>query len=213
MIRVMVADDHPLVRRGLINLLGQHPDIAVVGEAASTVDMVSAVQATEPDVLLLDVNMPGPGFVEVLAELREAIPRVRTLVVSGYGESIYARRALQAGAYGYISKERAEEELVTALRVVARNRRYVGPELADQFAAEAAGAVPRADHTALSPREFDVLISLAMGYTQSQIAADLGLSVKTVSTHRTNLLEKMRMSTNAELVQYARMHDLLPRVP
>jgi DNA-binding NarL/FixJ family response regulator len=209
MIRVVVADDHVLVRRGLRQVLDALTDVTVVGEASSGAEVVDAVRATGADVLLLDVSMPGGNFQELLATLREREPRVRTLVVSGHAEALYARRALQSGASGYITKDRAEEELVKAVRIVAGGGRYVSETLAQALATEVSVGRASGPHHALTDREHEVFLLLATGHTVTQIASRLGLSVKTVSTHRTRLLGKMGLETNAELVRYALAHGLI----
>ncbi|MEO8335294.1 MAG: response regulator transcription factor [bacterium] len=207
MIRVLIADDHPLVRRGLAHVLADHPDIIVVGEVESADVVVQAVNTEKPDVLLLDVNMPGVGFLHLLEQLRDRESRLRTLVVSGHEEALYARRALRAGAAGYISKARAASDLVEALRAVASGGRYVSPELAQALAADlATGSRPL--HETLSSREYEIMLLLSAGHTATHVAEALHISVKTVSTHRTNLLEKMQLTTNAELARYAQAHGL-----
>jgi two-component system invasion response regulator UvrY len=207
MIRVLIADDHALVRRGLTGLLSRHQDIAVVGEVERADAVLDAVRSAQPDVLLLDISMPGPTFLEVLQQLRLHQPRLRTLVVSGHSEVLYARRAIRSGAAGYISKQRAEDELVQALRVVGRGGHYVSAELAQDLASDLAGGNKPA-HELLSNREYEVMLLLAAGHTVSQIGERLHLSVKTVSTHRTNLLDKMKLTSNAELVQYVQAFGL-----
>ncbi|MEP7000912.1 MAG: response regulator transcription factor [bacterium] len=209
MIRVLIADDHALVRRGLRNALEPFSDIVVVGEAVTGPDVIPAVTQTRPDVLLLDIAMPGGKFLDVLEHLRRHEPKVRTLVVSMHAEALYAKRAIRAGAAGYINKSRAEDELLTAIREVGHGRRYVSPELAQELAAELASGRGATPHDALTNREHEVMLLLASGLTASQVAGNLGLSVKTVSTHRTRLLAKMDLTTNADLVRYALAHGLI----
>jgi DNA-binding NarL/FixJ family response regulator len=208
-IRVLIADDHALVRRGLRNVLEPFADITVVGEAVTGAEVIPAVTATRPDVLLLDIAMPGGNFLAVLEHLRRHEPRVRTLVVSAHAEALYARRAIRAGAAGYINKSRAEDELLAALRVVGQGGRYVGPALAQELAAELATGGGATPHDTLTNREHEVMLLLAGGHTVTQVAAQLGLSVKTVSTHRTRLLAKMELATNSDLVRYALAHGLI----
>ncbi|MEO7456127.1 MAG: response regulator transcription factor [Gemmatimonadaceae bacterium] len=207
MIRVLIADDHPLVRRGLSYVLAEHADLSVVGDADSGDAVLDAVNTEKPDVLLLDVNMPGLGFLRVLELLRQHSPSVRTLVISGHAEVLYARRALRGGAAGYISKERAVNDLVAAIRVVASGGHYISSELAQDLAADLATG-SRPPHELLSPREYEVMLLLSLGHTVTRISEQLHISVKTVSTHRTNLLEKMKLTTNAELARYAQAHGL-----
>ncbi len=209
MIRVLIADDHALVRRGLRHVLDPLGDVTVVGEAVTGPEVIPAVRATRPDVLLLDIGMPGGSFLEMLEHLRVHEPRVRTLIVSAHAEALYARRAIRAGAAGYINKSHAEEELVAAVRVVGQGGRYVSPELAQELAAELASGRGATPHESLTNREHEVMLLLASGHSASQVASQLGLSVKTVSTHRTRLLAKMELTTNAELVRYALTHGLI----
>lgn len=209
MIRVLIADDHPLVRRGLRHVLAQLADVTVVGEAASGAEVMAIVPTVRPDVLLLDISMPGTNFLDLLASLRMREPHVRTLIVSAHAEAVYARRAIRAGAAGYITKGHSEEELVMAIRVAGQGGRYVSAALAQELAADLAAGGQGAQHFALSNREHQVMLLLATGHTVSQIAEQLGLSVKTVSTHRTRLLAKLELSTNAELVRYAMSHALI----
>ncbi len=209
MIRVLIADDHALVRRGLHQVLDALGDVTVVGEVVTAFDVIPAVVATRPDVLLLDIAMPGGNFLDLLDHLRRHAPKLRTLIVSAHAEALYARRAIRAGAAGYINKSHAEEELVTALRVVARGGRYVSAALAQELAAELASGRGATPHDALTNREHEVMLLLAAGHSVTQVAEQLGLSVKTVSTHRTRLLAKMELTTNAELVRYALTHGLI----
>lgn len=209
MIRVLIADDHALVRRGLRHVLDPLGDVTVVGEATNGPEVIPAVRAMRPDVLLLDIGMPGGSFLELLEHFRTHEPRLRTLIVSAHAESLYARRAIRAGAAGYINKGHAEEELVSALRVVGQGGRYVSPALAQELAAELASGRSIAAHESLTNREHEVMLLLAAGNTASQVASQLGLSVKTVSTHRTRLLAKMALTSNAELVRYALANGLI----
>lgn len=208
-IRVVIADDHPLVRRGWRQVLEPLDDIAVVGEAARGDEVLAVVSAERADVLLLDISMPGPNFLELLEALRQREPHLCTLVVSTHAEAMYARRAIRAGAAGYITKGESEEELVNAVRVVSRGGRYVSAALAQALAADLASGSTGARHQTLTDREHEIFLLLAAGNSVSQIARQLGVSVKTVSTHRTRILGKMVLSTNADLVRYALTHDLL----
>jgi DNA-binding NarL/FixJ family response regulator len=195
------------VRQGLSHVLEKHGDLTIVGEVASADAVLEAVESTKPDVLLLDVNMPGPGFLHVLELLRRHHSALRTLVISGHSEALYARRALRGGAAGYISKERAADDLVDALRVVASGGHYVSPEMASSLAADLTTS-SHPPHETLSPREYEIMLLLVAGHTVTDIAGRLNLSVKTVSTHRSNLLAKMKLDTNAELVRYVHAHGL-----
>lgn len=181
MTRVLIADDHALVRRGMRQLLDPLEDIMVTGEVATGSEVLGAVAAMQPDVLMLDVSMPGMNFLETLAALQDAHASVQVLVLSFHAEEVYARRAIKAGAAGYITKAHADEELVDAIRTVASGRRYISQALAGELAAElASGQMTK--HHALTPREQEVMLLLARGHTVTDIGHQLRISVKTVST-------------------------------
>jgi len=208
MIRVTLVDDHPIVRRGLKDTLSAETDIVVVGEAARSEEVLAALSASPCDVVLLDISLPGRGGLDVLKDIRRSFPDVRVLVVSTHDESQYAVRAMRAGAAGYLSKNGAPEELVHAVRSVFHTGRYitepVGAALADFALDDRKG--PR--HELLSDREHEVLRLLVAGRTVSDIASDLFLSVKTISTYRTRLMEKLGVRNTADLVRYAIEHQL-----
>jgi DNA-binding NarL/FixJ family response regulator len=203
MIKVLVADDHAVVRRGLRQILAETPDILVAGEASTVPEVRRLVQDQRWDVVVLDLNMPGGGGLELLGEIRRQTPCPRVLVLTVSPEEQYAVRAIRAGAAGFLTKESAPERLIEAVRKIAAGGRHVSPELAEALASLVAGETNGAPHERLSDREFEVLKMLASGRTVSQIAQELALSVKTVSTHRTRILKKMDMKTNAELTHYA----------
>ena len=212
MIRVMIADDHKLVRDGLKQILLVASGIEVVAEAADGDRALEAARRSTPDVALLDMSMPGPSGIDLIKRLRLACPHVRILVLSMHGERQYAARALKAGAAGYLTKDSAGEQLVTALRKVAAGGIYLTDAAAASLlqAPDAANAAP---HERLSDREFEVLRLLAAGRGPTEIAEQLHLSVKTVSTHKTRILEKMELDNAADLVQYALQHGLMERKP
>ncbi len=203
MIRVFIADDHAVVRRGVLQILEDVPDIVVAGEAGSGRDALRGVQETAPDVLVLDIAMPEGGGLEVLAQVRSLRPNLRILILSIYPEKQYAIRALKAGAAGYLTKESAPEELVAAIRKAAQGGTYVSQTLAEKLAGELKGEAPKEPHETLSDREYQVVQLLAAGKTVSEIAADLSLSVKTVSTYRARVLEKLGLKSTAEIIRYA----------
>jgi DNA-binding NarL/FixJ family response regulator len=209
MIRVFVADDHAVVRRGVLQILEDVPDIVVAGEAGSGRETLRGVQETAPDVLLLDIAMPEGGGLEILAQVRSLRPELRVLILSVYPEKQYAVRALRAGAAGYLTKESAPEELVAAIRKAAQGGTYVSQSLAEKLAGELKGETSKEPHEALSDREYQVVRLLAAGRTVSEIAADLSLSVKTVSTYRARILEKMNAKSNADLTYYAIKNGLI----
>ena len=202
MIRVLIADDHPVVRRGLAEIVAGERDMTVAGQAATGPEAIAFVRTHGCDVVMLDLSMPGLSGLDVLKQLRHEQPRLPVLVLSVYPEDQFAIRVLRAGAAGYLTKESAADELVRALRKVSRGGRYVSAALAEQLAAAVADPAPTPPHRALSDREYEVMCLLASGRAVKEVAAALGLSVKTVSTYRGRLLEKMHMETNADLTRY-----------
>ncbi|HZJ00357.1 MAG TPA: response regulator transcription factor [Gemmatimonadaceae bacterium] len=209
MIRLAIADDHPIVREGLRRIAIEDAGITVVGEAATAAELFRLMSQAAVDVVLLDVSMPGATFVETVVELRQTHPTVRILVLSVHPEDQWAVRALRAGASGYLTKDRSPEQLVQAIRRVARGGKYVSETLADQLAGLADRGRMRAAHELLSDREFEVLRALGSGMTVKDVAHQLHLSAKTVSTYRTRLLEKMGLHSTADLVRYVIANDLL----
>jgi DNA-binding NarL/FixJ family response regulator len=209
MIRILVADDHAIVRRGLRQIVADESDMEVVGEAQTAQKILDLARQEEWDVILLNISMPGRGGFEALKALKQTHSKRPVLVLSMYPEDQFAVRAFRAGAAGYMTKESAPEELVQAIRKVVRGGKYVSPSLAEKLAAELGEDAERPPHEALSEREYHVLCLLASGKTVTQSAAEMSLSVKTISTYRARLLEKMRMKTNAEVTRYAIEHRLV----
>ena len=203
MIRVFLADDHPVVREGLKRLLLEHPDITVTGEASTGDQVLSGLDAGSVDVLLLDVSMPGPGFLELMRRLRTDHPDLRVLVLSVHPEDQYARRAVRAGAAGYLTKDQSPTELVAAVRRVHSGSRYISEHLAQLLAADLAGGFRHSGYERLSDREHEVLCLLGSGKAPKEIAARLQVSSKTVSTYRTRLLAKLELRTTADLIRFA----------
>ncbi|HSC97980.1 MAG TPA: response regulator transcription factor [Casimicrobiaceae bacterium] len=210
MIRVLIADDHPVVRAGLRRIAEEDKDIIVTAEASNGEEALTAMRSAIVDIVLLDISMPGVPFIDTLKRLREDHPTVRVLVLSAHPEDQWAVRALRAGASGYLTKDHSPDQLVEALRRVFRGGRYVSPTLAEQLASRLGSEFAGAPHEILSDREFDVLRGLGAGHTVKDVASDLGLSPKTVSTYRTRLMEKLAVSSNADLVRYASQHGLIP---
>jgi DNA-binding NarL/FixJ family response regulator len=209
MIRILVADDHAIVRRGLRQIVADESDMEVVGEAQTAQKILDLARQEEWDVIVLNISMPGRGGFEALKALKQTHSKRPVLVLSMYPEDQFAVRAFRAGAAGYMTNESAPEELVQAIRKVVRGGKYVSPSLAEKLAAELGEDAERPPHEALSEREYHVLCLLASGKTVTQIAAEMSLSVKTISTYRARLLEKMRMKTNAEVTRYAIEHRLV----
>lgn len=202
-IRVLVCDDHALVRSGLRRLLESESNVDVVGEAADAEQAVARITELRPDVLLLDVVMPGRSGIEALGDLRAASPETRVLVLSMQDDPSYVRQAFAAGAHGYLVKEAADADLVQAIQDVADGHRYVHPSLGARLAALDAEAHERAASDPLSEREHEVLRLLALGHTNQEIAKLLYISVRTAESHRARIMQKLRLSSRAELVRYA----------
>jgi DNA-binding NarL/FixJ family response regulator len=206
---VLIADDHAVVRRGLRQILAETPDIQVGDEASTPREVLELVRKKRFDAVILDINLPGASGLTLLADLRRERPELPVLILTMYSEAQYAVRAIKAGAAGFLTKESAPEKLIEAVRKVAGGGRYVSAELAETLASVLAGDVEGAPHERLSVREFEVLRMLASGKSVSEVARALSLSVKTVSTHRTRILQKLHMKTNAELTHYAIKNQLV----
>lgn len=203
MIRVLVTDDHPVVLRGLKQILADEPGFAEPGEARTAAEALRKLREHTWDALILDINLPDQSGLEVLREVRERTPKLPVLVMSMHPEDQFAVRILKAGAAGYLTKDAAPDELIKATRKVIAGGRYISSALAERLADVLSGTSDSSPHEALTDREFEVLRLIAQGKTVSEIADQLALSVKTVSTYRTRLLEKMGLKTNAELMAYA----------
>lgn len=209
MIRLAIADDHPIVREGLRRIASVGGGITVTGEASTAAELFKLLASAPVDVVLLDVSMPGSTFVETLRNLREKHPTLKVLVLSVHPEDQWAMRALRAGASGYLTKDHSPDQLVEAIRRVARGGRYVSDTLAEKLAGLVDHGATRAPHELLSDREFEVLRALGGGMTVKDVAEQLHLSAKTVSTYRARLLEKMGLKSKADLVRYVVEHELL----
>lgn len=209
MIRVVLCDDHAMVRRGIRETLCEAVDIQVVAEAGSYAEVREVLRSTACDVLLLDLNLPGRGGLEVLASLREAGLPVRVLIVSMFAEDQYAIRCLRAGAHGYLNKAGDPTELVAAVRTVAQGRKYLTREVSEMLVENLASPTSETLHASLSERELQTLLKIASGKRLSDIAEELMLSPKTVSVYRSRLLEKLKLTNNAELAVYAIRNELV----
>src|SRR5271169_2258206 len=209
MIRILIADDHAIFREGLRQVLEDDPDMVVADEASGGQEVLDKVSKNDYDLLVLDIAMPGLNGLDTLKLLKSHKPKLRVLVLSMYPEEQYAVRAIKAGAAGYITKKSASEELMEAIKKVSKGGRYISTSIAERllfnFEPEPDGPV----HDKLSDREYQIFCMIAMGKTVGEIAGELSLSVKTVSTHRVHILEKMEMKNNAELTNYAIKHDLV----
>ncbi|HXI32837.1 MAG TPA: response regulator transcription factor [Gemmatimonadales bacterium] len=202
MIRIVIADDHPIVRAGFRQLVAEDPQLRVVAEAGDTAELLTVLAAHEADVVLLDISMPGIAFLDLVQRIRATRPRARILVVSMHPEDQVAVRAIEAGADGYVMKTQSADELVGAIRKVHAGGKHVGPALAERLAAELAARRDGRARRDLSAREREILMLLGSGKSLKEIGARLTLSPKTVSTYRSRILTKLALKTNADLVRY-----------
>ncbi len=209
MIRIVIADDHTLMREGLKRIFEGNDEITVVGEAIDGFSVISQVRKGGFDMLLLDLSMPGRSGIDLIRQIRTEAPKLPILVLTMYEEEQYAVRSIRAGAQGYLTKESAGDQLVNAIKKVASGCPYISMEVAEQLALGIMTPEKEMPHTQLSDREFEVFNLLASGKSITDIGAQLHLSVKTVSTHKSRILTKMGMHSLAEIVQYAVTHNLL----
>lgn len=209
MIRVLLADDHAMVRAGLKEILETTGDIVVVAEATNGHEALEKVRGTDCDVVVLDMSMPGRSGIELIRLVKAQRPKVRVLVLSMHSEEQYAVRAVKAGASGYLTKESAADELVAAIRRVAGGGAFISPEIAERLVLETSDPPEQAPHARLSDREFQVLRMLVSGQSLTEVAAALNLSVKTISTHKTRIQQKIGVTNQTELVKYALKHGIV----
>ncbi len=209
MLKILIADDHSIVREGLKQVLADTSDMVVSDEAASTEEALNKALEGDFDVVVLDISMPGRGGLDALKQIKSQKPKLPVLILSMYSEEQYALRVLKAGAAGYLTKESAPDELIGAIRKVSKGMKYVSAHLAEEIAFALDSDFERPIQETLSDREFQVLCMIASGKTAREIAGELALSVKTVSTYRSRILEKMRMKSNAELTHYAIKNKLV----
>jgi DNA-binding NarL/FixJ family response regulator len=209
LIRLVIADDHELIREGVKKIIRSSPDLRVVGEAADLSQTIALVAQHQPELVVLDISLPGYDGLEGLAELRGQYPGLRVVMLSMYSEERYALAALKAGACGYVTKTMAAEELVTAIRRVAAGGNYIGPRLAELLAQGACGSEPAAPHLSLTAREGEILALIGSGLQVKQVAGELGISVSSVNTYRTRIFRKMGLSSNAALIRYALQQGLV----
>jgi two-component system, NarL family, invasion response regulator UvrY len=208
-IRILVADDHSVVRKGLMQIVADSPGMQVIGEAATGQEALDLVRSRAFDVMILDIAMPGRGGLDILPELKAENPALRIVVLSMHPEEQYAIRSLRDGASAYLTKGCPPEELIKAIEVVASGKRYITPSIADRLASYIEDSSRQLPHESLSDREMSVLVLIGSGKQVSEIAAELHLSVKTISTYRSRALTKMGMETNAQLIRYALHHGLV----
>ncbi len=209
MIDILIVDDHAVVRAGLRQIISGVSGMAVADEAGDAGEALSKIKKNVYSVVVLDISMPGKSGLDVLKEIRDSYPKLPVLMLSMYPEDQYAVRALRSGASGYMTKDSAPEELVTAIRTVAAGRKYISSDLAERLAYNLDVDVKKEPHEILSDREYQVLCMIASGKTISEIADQLSLSVKTISTYRSRILEKMQLKNNAEMTNYAIRNHLI----
>jgi DNA-binding NarL/FixJ family response regulator len=209
MIRILIGDDHAIVRQGLRQVLALAPELELVAEAKNGWEVLERVRTSAPDLLLLDMNMPGPNGVELIKRVREEAPRLPILVLSMHGESQIAGRAIKAGASGYLTKDSEPETLIFAIRQVASGAHYIEPAVAERLLFQPSPKDTAEPHAALSDREYQIFLMLVQGRGVMEIGEELHLSAKTVSTHKARLMKKLGMDNLSELVRYALNHELV----
>jgi two-component system, NarL family, invasion response regulator UvrY len=209
MIKILIADDHTLFRKGLQHILSEYPDLVVTDEASNGQEVLDKIWHNDYDMVLLDITMPGMTGLEALKQLKNDRPRLPVLVLSMHPEEQYAVRVIRAGASGYLRKESAPDELITAIQRISAGRKYITSSLAERLADDVEPTTEKPLHDTLSDREFEVFRMIAAGKTITQIAEALFLNARTISTYRSRILEKMQMKTNAELIHYAIKHQIL----
>ena len=209
MIKLIIADDHPIVREGLKQIIADSPHFTVSDEASDGPELLDKVRNENFDVIILDLKMPGMDGLDVLKQLKIEKPRIPVIILTVHPEAQYALRILRAGASGYLTKESVSAELVTAIRKVHRGGKYISPGLAEKIAFALDTDSEKMLHETLSDREYQVMYMIASGKTVTEIAEEINLSVKTISTYRARILEKMNMKTNAELTRYAFQNSLI----
>jgi two-component system invasion response regulator UvrY len=208
-IRILIADDHPIVREGFKQVLSETTDMVVADEAGNGQEVLNLLRNNTYDVILLDISMPGRSGLEILKELRSDYPKLPVLIVSIYPEEQYAVRAFRAGASGYLTKASAPHELIAAIRKISKGGRYISSSLAEKLTYYLDIDAAKPPHELLSDREYQVMLLIASGKTVTEIGRELCLSVKTISTYRTHILEKMKMKNNAEITLYAVQNQLV----
>jgi DNA-binding NarL/FixJ family response regulator len=209
MLRILIADDHPIVRQGLGQLIAKTADMVVADEASNGSEALEKARASHYDVVLLDISMPGLHGLDIIRQLKKESPKLPILILSMHSEEQYAVRAFRAGASGYLTKQSAPDELLAAIRKVSMGGKYVSSALAERLATDLEIGTGKLLHDTLSNREYQVMIMIAAGKTVAQIAEELSLSVQTISTYRSRILQKMQMKNNVELANYAVRNQLL----
>lgn len=207
--KIIIADDHELIREGLKKVLVKNSEIEVVAEAASSWELLEILSKKEVDIVVLDISMPGKSGLETLRDIKNYYPKVKTLILSMHPEERFAIRALKSGASGYLSKQSAAKELENALLKIMHGGKYISNAVAEQLALEIETPSDKALHEKLSNREFEIMIKISQGKSVSDIADELSLSVNTITSYRARLLQKMNMKSNAELIRYSLKNQLV----
>jgi two-component system invasion response regulator UvrY len=208
-IKILIADDHAVVRKGVRHILSEFPDDVTASEAGDSYEVIDKIRKNDYDLVLLDIAMPGKDGLEALKEIKIEKPKLPVLILSMFPEEQFALRALKSGASGYLTKESIPEELLKAIKKILRGGKYVSESFSDELLLVIDRDVEKLPHETLSDREYQVMLMIAAGKTRKEIAEKLFLSVKTVSTYRTRILEKMGMKTNADLTNYMNKHNLI----
>jgi len=208
MLKILIADDHAIVRQGLRQIVAGNEEMMVSAEAASGSEAIQKTRETEPDIVLLDISLGDRHVIDVLKQLRREFPKLKVLMLSMFSEEQYAVRAIKAGAAGYLNKQSAPAELMTALNVVARGRRYVTPDLAELLADSVNEDQAELPHKSLSDREYQTLLHIAAGTAPNEIAQTMSISIKTFNVYRSRILEKMQLKNNVELTRYVLENSL-----
>jgi len=209
MIRVFIADDHALIREGIKNLISLESDISVIGETSNPFEILDFLKKNKCDILILDISMPGKSGLDVLKELKSSEIPTKVLMITMLPEGQFARRTLKSGASGYLTKDSASSEIITAIRRIASGRKYISQSLAEILASDIDDTIEKEAHEILSDREFQILGLIANGISQTEIADKLTLSISTVNTYRSRILEKLCLRTNADLIHYAFKNKLI----
>ncbi len=209
MIKICLVDDHTIVRKGLKQILEQNKEIEVSGEAKNASEMFKMLKTESFDVIVLDISLPGRSGIDALKQLKDLVPDLPVLILSMHPPEQYALRVMKSGASGYLTKESAPDELITAVKKISRGKKYINNELAEELANYVNGNVPKYPHSKLTDREFEVMKSIIKGKSLTHIAEELSLSVKTISTYRRRVLNKLNLKNNSELIRYGMDYDLV----
>ena len=209
MINVFIADDHALIREGIKKLLSPFSDIKLVGETADPFEIIELIKKNNCDILILDLSMPGKNGLDLIKEIKTLYPEIKILVMTMMPEDQFAKRTLKIGASGYLTKESAPEELITAIRKIASGRKYISETLAEKLAQDLDETAEKPLQDLLSDREFQVMKMMAAGKSQTEIAGELSIGVSTINTYRSRILEKLNLKSNAELIRFAYQNNLI----